>query len=214
EVAVVDCMPPRDENLQIVRLVEGRSGRVPMQMELAIRFDNGSIEPWVRTIDGDLLAIGGPDSLRLSTPVTVTGAGMTSVAAFSVLALLAAGYTEEASAWRDWLLRAVAGDPADLQIMYGLAGERRLQESALPWLPGYEGSAPVRVGNAAHQQFQLDVYGEVLDTLHQARRIGIEEDESAWALQRHLLDFLESRWKEPDEGIWEVRGPRRQFTHS
>jgi len=135
-------------------------------------------------------------------------------ATFTLYALMTAGYKEEASSWRDWLLRAVAGDPAELQIMYGPAGERRLTEIELPWLPGYEGSAPVRIGNAAVQQFQLDVYGEVMDTLHQARRIGIEEDESAWALQRHLLDFLESRWKEPDEGIWEVRGPRRQFTHS
>jgi GH15 family glucan-1,4-alpha-glucosidase len=135
-------------------------------------------------------------------------------ATFTLYALMTAGYKEEASAWRDWLLRAVAGDPAELQIMYGPAGERRLTEIELPWLPGYEGSAPVRIGNAAVRQFQLDVYGEVMDTLHQARRVGIEEDESAWALQRHLLDFLESRWKEPDEGIWEVRGPRRQFTHS
>ncbi|MGI8663766.1 MAG: glycoside hydrolase family 15 protein [Acidimicrobiales bacterium] len=317
EVAVIDCMPPRDEHLQVVRLVEGRRGRVAMRMELVIRFDNGSIVPWVRNVDGDLLAIGGPDSLRLSTPVEVTGADMTSVAAFSVgpgdvvpfmlswfpshqtmrpvrdaeelvrhserwwadwssqgtyrgrwsdevcgsltvlkgltyaptggivaaattslpeqiggernwdyrfcwlrdatfslIALLAAGYTEEASAWRDWLLRAVAGDPADLQIMYGLAGERRLAESELSWLPGYEGSFPVRAGNAAHEQFQLDVYGEILDALHHAELAGIDGSRAAWELQAHLLDFLEGAWQMPDEGIWEVRGPRQQFTHS
>jgi GH15 family glucan-1,4-alpha-glucosidase len=127
---------------------------------------------------------------------------------------MSAGYQEEASAWRDWLLRAVAGDPAQLQIMYGPAGERRLTEIELTWLPGYEGSSPVRIGNAAVHQFQLDVYGEVMDTLHQARRVGIPTDESTWALQKHLLEFLETGWKQPDEGIWEVRGPRRHFTHS
>ncbi|MEO7556798.1 MAG: glycoside hydrolase family 15 protein, partial [Acidimicrobiales bacterium] len=271
----------------------------------------------VRMVDGDLVAIGGPDSLRLVTPVEVTGEDMTSVArftvgpgdsvpftltwfpshrfcteartgaalivdaerwwagwsaqstytgrwsadvgasltvlkgltyaptggivaaattslperlggernwdyrfcwlrdaTFSLLGLLSAGYTEEASAWRDWLLRAVAGDPAELQIMYGLAGERRLTEGTLDWLPGYEGSRPVRVGNAAHDQFQLDVYGEVLDALHQAAVAGIPGENSAWDLQVAMLDFLEGGWKQPDEGLWEIRGPRRDFTHS
>jgi len=316
-VRVIDCMPPRERAPDVVRIVEGVHGQVPMRMELVIRFDYGSVVPWVRQMNGMLSAVAGPDALYLHTPIETRGEDLTTVADFSVsegqrvpflliwhpsheappqpidalgavkdteewwqewsdrctykgewqdhvlrslitlkaltyaptggivaaattslpeflggvrnwdyrygwlrdatftlYALMTAGYKEEASSWRDWLLRAVAGDPAELQIMYGPAGERRLIEIELPWLPGYEGSAPVRIGNAAVRQFQLDVYGEVMDTLHQARRIGIEEDESAWALQRHLLDFLESRWKEPDEGIWEVRGPRRQFTHS
>ncbi|HEX2064762.1 MAG TPA: glycoside hydrolase family 15 protein, partial [Acidimicrobiales bacterium] len=135
-------------------------------------------------------------------------------ATFTLYALMTAGFQEEARAWRDWLLRAVAGSPEDLQIMYGCAGERRLPELVLDWLPGYEGSRPVRIGNAAVDQFQLDVFGEVMDSLHQARRAGIPPDPFAWSLQRALLDFLESRWTEPDEGIWEVRGPRRHFTHS
>ncbi|MGW0559257.1 glycoside hydrolase family 15 protein [Streptomyces sp. NPDC003016] len=129
-------------------------------------------------------------------------------------ALIAAGYTEEAGAWRDWLLRAVAGDPADLQIMYGLAGERRLPETELPWLGGYEGSKPVRTGNAAVDQLQLDVYGEVIDSLHLARASGLAPKPQAWNLQLSLLGFLESNWREPDEGLWEVRGPRRHFVHS
>ena len=316
-VRVIDCMPPRERAPDVVRVVEGIRGQVSMHMELVIRFDYGSVVPWVRQLNGVLSAVAGPDALYLHTPIETRGEELTTVADFSVsegqrvpflliwhpsheappqpidplgaveeteewwqewsgrctykgewqdhvlrslitlkaltyaptggivaaattslpellggvrnwdyrygwlrdatftlYALMTAGYKEEASAWRDWLLRAVGGDPAQLQIMYGPAGERRLTEIELPWLPGYEGSAPVRIGNGAVRQFQLDVYGEVMDTLHQARRIGIEEDESAWALQQHLLDFLESRWKEPDEGIWEVRGPRRQFTHS
>jgi GH15 family glucan-1,4-alpha-glucosidase len=135
-------------------------------------------------------------------------------ATFTLYALLTAGYTDEARAWREWLLRTAAGRPEDLQIVYGIAGERRLTEYEIPWLPGYEGSAPVRVGNAASTQRQLDVYGEVFDALHLTRRAGIEPGGHAWELQRVLLDFLESAWDEPDNGIWEVRGPRRQFTHS
>jgi GH15 family glucan-1,4-alpha-glucosidase len=135
-------------------------------------------------------------------------------ATLTLLAFVNAGYLEEARAWRAWLLRAAAGDPADLQIMYGVAGERRLTELTLDWLPGYEGSRPVRIGNAATEQFQLDVYGEVLDALHQARVHELEISKEAWALQRQLLGYLEDAWKEPDEGIWEVRGPRRHFTHS
>ena len=130
------------------------------------------------------------------------------------MALIEAGHSREALQWRDWLLRAVAGDPADLQIMYGLAGERQLVEQELAWLPGYEGSAPVRVGNAAAGQFQLDVYGEVVDALHQGSLAGLEFDDNAWQLQKVLLEFLEGAWRRPDEGIWEVRGPRRDFTHS
>jgi GH15 family glucan-1,4-alpha-glucosidase len=128
--------------------------------------------------------------------------------------MLDAGYVDEARAWRDWLLRAIAGSPAALQIMYGLAGERRLTEFEVPWLSGYEGSRPVRIGNAASQQLQLDVYGEVFDALFQARCHGLEPSEDTWALCRRLLDWLESGWQREDEGIWEVRGPMRHFTHS
>jgi GH15 family glucan-1,4-alpha-glucosidase len=135
-------------------------------------------------------------------------------ATLTLLAFLNGGYLDEARAWRVWLLRAAAGDPAALQIMYGVAGERRLTELTLDWLPGYEESRPVRAGNAASQQFQLDVYGEVLDALHQGRVHELGVSKEAWALQRRLLRFLEHAWKEPDEGIWEVRGPRRHFTHS
>jgi GH15 family glucan-1,4-alpha-glucosidase len=131
-----------------------------------------------------------------------------------LLAFINAGYLEEARAWRMWLLRAAAGDPAALQIMYGVAGERRLTELTLDWLPGYEGSRPVRAGNAASGQFQLDVFGEVLDAMHQGRVHELERSEEAWSLQRRLLHYLEDAWKEPDEGIWEVRGDRRHFTHS
>jgi GH15 family glucan-1,4-alpha-glucosidase len=135
-------------------------------------------------------------------------------ATFSLYALMLAGYESEAAAWRDWLLRVAAGAPDQLQIMYGPAGERRLPELSLDWLPGYEGSRPVRIGNAASRQFQLDVYGEVMDCLHQARRRGVENDPNVWALQRAVMEFLEGNWQEADEGIWEVRGPRRHFTHS
>jgi GH15 family glucan-1,4-alpha-glucosidase len=135
-------------------------------------------------------------------------------AALTLNALIAGGYLEEAHAWRDWLLRAVAGDPADLQIMYGIAGERRLPEYEVPWLAGYEGSAPVRIGNAAAGQLQLDVYGEVMDSLFLAGQRGLAPESHSWNLQRALMDFLESKWHEPDEGLWEVRGPRRHFVHS
>jgi GH15 family glucan-1,4-alpha-glucosidase len=121
---------------------------------------------------------------------------------------------EEADAWRGWLLRAAAGSPDQLQIMYGPAGERRLSEYELDWLPGYEGSQPVRAGNAAAGQFQLDVYGELMDALQLARHHGLSEHSETWALQRALMDFLETHWSDPDNGIWEVRGPRRHFVHS
>jgi GH15 family glucan-1,4-alpha-glucosidase len=127
---------------------------------------------------------------------------------------MSAGYTDEARAWSDWLLRAVAGDPSQLQIMYGVAGERHLPEFQLDHLLGYENSRPVRVGNAASGQFQLDVYGEVMDAMHAARVAGVKTDEPAWHLQRHLIDFVIAHWRDPDEGIWEIRGPRRHFTHS
>jgi GH15 family glucan-1,4-alpha-glucosidase len=135
-------------------------------------------------------------------------------ATFTLLALMNAGYTREAAAWRDWLVRAVAGRPEQIHIMYGIGGERRLTELELPWLPGFEGSTPVRIGNAAHAQFQLDVFGEVLDATHQGWKLGVPRDENAWRIDTALVNYLESAWKEPDEGIWEVRGPRRHFTHS
>ncbi len=135
-------------------------------------------------------------------------------AALTLLAMLNVGYRGEAEAWRDWLLRAVAGDPADLQIMYGIGGERRLDERVLEWLPGYEHSRPVRIGNAASTQLQLDVYGEVLDAAYQTLAHGVERDDNAWSLIRMLLSWLENGWREKDAGIWEVRGPARHFTHS
>jgi GH15 family glucan-1,4-alpha-glucosidase len=316
-VRVVDCMPPRQRDPDVARVVECVRGRVRMQMELTIRFDYGSIVPWVRNIDGALHAIAGPDSVWLRTPVPVRGENWTSLADFTVAegervpfmltwhashrpaprridpvralgdteawwgewasgiqytggwqdavirslltlkaltyaptggivaapttslpeqlggvrnwdyrycwlrdatftlsALMLAGLTDEARAWREWLLRAVAGQPRQIQILYGVAGERRVTEEELDWLAGYEGSRPVRVGNAAVSQFQLDVFGEVMDTLYLGRHIGLESDQPTWDLQRALLDYLESEWREPDEGIWEIRGPRRHFTHS
>jgi GH15 family glucan-1,4-alpha-glucosidase len=316
-VRITDCMPPRQEVPDVVRLVEGVSGRVRMRMELVIRFDYGKIVPWVRQRDGCLWAVAGPDALVLKSAVPTRGEGLTTVAEFEVAAgdrvpfvltwhpahveappgveaasaieetdawwrewsgryrprgawgdpverslitlkaltygptggvvaapttslpediggvrnwdyrfcwlrdatltlysLLQSGYVDEAREWRDWLLRAVAGRPAEIQIMYGPAGERRLTELELDWLPGYEGSRPVRIGNAAVEQLQLDVFGEVLDTFHQARRAGLPGDEYGWRVERALLDFLESNWTEPDEGIWEVRSERRHFTHS
>jgi GH15 family glucan-1,4-alpha-glucosidase len=135
-------------------------------------------------------------------------------ATLTLQSLMNAGYLDEARSWRDWLLRAVAGSPSEMQIMYGPAGERRLTELELPWLPGYEGSAPVRIGNAASAQFQIDVYGELMDAMLQAREGGIPADDAAWRLQVALMRFLEESWDEPDEGIWEVRGERRHFVHS
>ena len=317
-VRVTDFMPPRGTDPDVVRIVEGLEGSVPMRMELVIRFDYGSVVPWVRRLDDDTrIAVAGPDALAFRSSVPVRGENMSTVAeftaapgeretfvltwfashleppraitpqhalddtnefwndwlrtcgyggryaeavfrslmtlkamtyaptgglvaapttslpeqlggvrnwdyrycwlrdaSFALAALVENGFVEEAGAWRSWLLRAVAGDPDDLQIMYGPAGERRLTEMELDWLDGFEASRPVRIGNGASEQFQLDVYGEVLDVLYQARRRGLPPDDSAWALCIHLLRNLERRWHEPDEGIWEVRGPRRHFTHS
>ena len=317
-VRLVDGMPIRTRWPDLVRLVEGVKGRVRMRMELIIRFDYGSIVPWVRhSGKGALLAVGGPDALELLSPVPTRGEGLATVASFEVAAgerlpflltwhpshedpplpsdpvrelveterywqrwserctyqgpwreavirslltlkaltyaptggivaavttslpeqlggvrnwdyrycwvrdatlclyaLLQGGYHEEARAWRDWLLRSVAGSPDDLRTLYGVLGERRLPELELPWLPGYEGSRPVRVGNGAADQLQLDVYGELMDALYTARRVGIPDNETAWRVQRILMEWLEHNWDQPDEGIWEVRGPRRHFTHS
>src|SRR5947208_9485455 len=135
-------------------------------------------------------------------------------ATLTLLAMLRCGYREEAVVWRQWLLRAVAGDPADVQIMYGIAGERRLDERELDWLAGYEGSRPVRVGNAASEQLQLDVYGGVLEALYQTRVHGAPPDDDAWSVTTKLLDWLEQHWHVADAGIWEIRGPLRHFTHS
>jgi GH15 family glucan-1,4-alpha-glucosidase len=135
-------------------------------------------------------------------------------AALTLDALMAAGYVDEATKWRDWMIRAVAGDPEDLQIMYGVAGERRLDEYELDWLPGYEGSVPVRVGNAASGQLQLDVYGELIDAIYRARQLGMEPAPEALDPARGVIEWLEEHWRDPDDGIWEVRGPRRQFVHS
>jgi GH15 family glucan-1,4-alpha-glucosidase len=135
-------------------------------------------------------------------------------ATMTLLALIRAGYREEASEWRAWLVRAAAGDPDEVQIMYGVAGERRLPEWEVEWLPGFEDSRPVRVGNAAAAQEQLDVYGEVIDAMYQARRHDVGASLPAWELGQHVLGLLEQRWREPDEGIWEMRSERRHFTHS
>jgi GH15 family glucan-1,4-alpha-glucosidase len=317
KVAIIDFMPVRKMVPDVVRIVEGRAGRVPMRMDLALRFDYGSIVPWVQREDGGVSAVAGPDAVHLRTPVPTRGEGLTTVAEFAVaagqriplvltwhrsydtppepidaeaalretrswweewsgrchlechrkdlvvrslitlkaltyapsggiaaapttslpehlggvrnwdyrycwlrdatltlLALVNAGYTDEAKAWREWLLRAVAGDPRRAQIMYGLGGERRLDEYEVPWLAGYEGSKPVRVGNAAHAQFQLDVYGEVADALFHAARSGLKPGAAGWHLERALIRRAAEISDEPDEGIWEVRGPRRHFTHS
>jgi GH15 family glucan-1,4-alpha-glucosidase len=313
---LVDSMPIRDEAPDVVRLVRCLEGRVPVRMELVLRFDFGRVVPWVRRYEDDgLVAIAGPDAVHLIPGRPTRGLDLTTVAEFeldageevgfvltwfpshepvpgpvdavaatedttrwweawserstvaaedlvqrslitlkaltygptggivaapttslpeqlggvrnwdyrfcwvrdatlSLQALLDAGYVDEAREWRDWLLRAVAGSPSEMQIMYGPAGERRLTELVLDWLPGYEGASPVRIGNAASGQFQLDVYGELMDAMQQARLGGLEADEAAWRLQVALLDHLEGAWDEPDEGIWEVRGPRRHFTHS
>ena len=317
-VTLIDFMPPRGNNSDIVRLVRGERGRVHMRTELILRFDYGRSVPWVNRLpDGTFRGIAGPDMVVLHTPVALEGRDLTTVAEFDVaagsvvpfvlthgsshlppphsidpfsalastetfwtewaskgttegewseavrrslmvlkaltyaptggivaapttslpeqiggqrnwdyrfcwlrdatltlLALMNAGYYDEASAWRDWLLRAAAGAPSQIQIMYGLAGERRLTEFEVPWLPGYEGSQPVRIGNGAHGQLQLDVFGEVMDALHQARRGGLHPREADWAFQRTLLDHLESLWELPDSGMWEIRGPARHFTYS
>jgi GH15 family glucan-1,4-alpha-glucosidase len=318
-VRVFDFMPPRGTAPDVVRIVEGVRGSVPMRSELVLRFDYGSVVPWVRRIEDTRLAVAGPDAVCFRTPAHTRGENMRTISEFAIeegermpfaltwypsheqpphridpevalaetesfwrewnakctsdvpeewrdllhrslmtlktliyaptggivaapttslpewiggvrnwdyrycwlrdatltlLALLQAGHVEEALDWRRWLLRAVAGDPSDIQIMYSVAGERRLTEFELPWLPGYEGSTPVRVGNAASEQIQIDVFGEVMDALYQARAHGLAKEPHAWALQKTLLAYLEDAWQEPDQGIWEVRSAPRHFVHS
>ena len=315
-VRIIDFMPPRGEAPDVVRIVEGVSGTVPMRMELRIRFDYGQVVPWVRRDDGALVATAAPDSCWLRTPVETRGEHLATVADFTIgegermpfvltwreshlpapesvhaenalrqtldywadwvdqcaydgqwreavvrslitlkaltyaptggivaapttslpeklggvrnwdyrfcwlrdatltlQALMYAGFETEARDWRRWLLRAIAGNPEQMQIMYGVAGERRLAEYIADWLPGYDGN-PVRIGNEAVGQFQLDVYGEVMDALYQARTTGFGTGKSTWALQKALMKVVEQRWTEPDEGIWEVRGGPQHFTHS
>lgn len=316
-VRVTDFMPPRDGAPQLIRIVEGVSGRVPMRSELRMRFSYGRVTPWVHKVDGRTVAVAGPDSVWLDTQADTYGENLTTYSDFTVgpgdrvaftiswqpshreppalpdpegsleatevfwrewvdqctyhgpyreavvrslitlkaltyaptggivaapttslpeeiggvrnwdyrytwlrdaaitlSSLLRTGYREEARAWREWLLRAVAGDPENLQIMYGIAGERELGEAELDWLPGYENSTPVRVGNGAANQLQLDVYGEVTEALHLAHMTGLTRNDYAMGLQLKLIEYLEKHWEEPDEGIWEVRGPRRHFVHS
>lgn len=322
-VRLVDWMPIREDSVDILRIVEGVSGRVPMHMDLRMRFDYGANLPWITRQDGRISATAGPDAMVLSTPAPVQHAGRSAVSDFvvnegetipfilswysshvqpsksrdakkslrdtegwwrrwsghcgykgesrdmvlrslitlksltyaptggivaaattslpewigsvrnwdyrycwlrdSVLTLFAlttGGYHKEALAWRDWLLRAAAGEPRKLQILYGIRGERRLDEYDVDWLPGYDGSTPVRVGNAASGQFQLDVYGEVLASLAMMRQVApargaaVQHAEDAWALEVAILDFLEGAWRQPDDGIWEMRGDRQHFTHS
>ncbi|HTU54066.1 MAG TPA: glycoside hydrolase family 15 protein [Acetobacteraceae bacterium] len=318
-VAVIDFMVWGGGHPTLVRLVEGRRGRVAMTIELVIRFDYGLTVPWVtRLEDGSgLSAVAGPHQLVLRTPVAVRGEDMATRGHFTVnegqtipfvlaycgsvervpaaidpthaleqtashwrvwsrrmreagewtepvrrslitlkaltygptggmvaaptaslpealggsrnwdyrycwlrdatltlVALMEAGYFDEAAAWRDWLIRSVAGSPDQVQIMYGIGGERRLAEWEATWLPGYHGARPVRIGNAAAEQRQLDVYGEVVDALHHAREGGLPLGRAPWALQQAVMEHLEAIWAEPDDGIWEVRGGRRHFVHS
>ncbi|GHB42598.1 MULTISPECIES: glycoside hydrolase family 15 protein [Streptomyces] len=316
-VRVTDFMPPRDGAPQLIRIVEGVTGRVPMRSALRMRFSYGRVVPWVHKHEGRTVAVAGPDSVWFDTECETYGKALTTYSDFTVApgdriaftiswepshkqppalpepeasleateefwrewvdqctyhgpyreavvrslitlkaltygptggivaapttslpeeiggvrnwdyrytwlrdaaitlsSLLRTGYREEARAWREWLLRAVAGDPENLQIMYGIAGERELGEAELDWLPGYENSGPVRVGNGAAHQLQLDVYGEVTEALHLAHMTGLARNDYASLLQLKLIRYLEDHWDEPDEGIWEVRGPRRHFVHS
>ncbi|KUN47856.1 glycoside hydrolase family 15 protein [Streptomyces olivochromogenes] len=316
-VRVTDFMPPRDGAPQLIRIVEGVTGRVPMRSALRMRFSYGRVVPWVHKHEGRTVAVAGPDSVWFDTACETYGKALTTYADFTVApgdriaftiswepshkkppalpepeqaleatedfwrdwvdqctyhgpyreavvrslitlkaltyaptggivaapttslpeeiggvrnwdyrytwlrdaaitlsSLLRTGYREEARAWREWLLRAVAGDPENLQIMYGIAGERELGEAELDWLPGYENSGPVRVGNGAAHQLQLDVYGEVIEALHLAHMTGLSRNDYASLLQLKLIRYLEDHWDQPDEGIWEVRGPRRHFVHS
>jgi GH15 family glucan-1,4-alpha-glucosidase len=316
-VRVVDCMPTTDHLTSLVRVVKGLSGTVPMRMEMIMRLDYGATIPWVEQRETGLVALAGPDSLHLRTPVETRGEDYTTVADFvvregerisftlvwgpsyepeppaidpiwalrtteswwrrwlgqcsydadwneevkrsllvlkaltyeptgaivaapttslpeaiggernwdyrycwlrdSVLtldSLMDSGYAREALEFRNWMLRAIAGHPRQVSVLYGIAGERETPERVLDWLDGYEGSKPVRVGNAASDQFQLDVYGEVVDAGYRGRELAGVLDPRGWRGQAALIDFVGDHWRDPDEGIWEVRGPRRHFTHS
>jgi GH15 family glucan-1,4-alpha-glucosidase len=318
-VTIIDFMPvPDDETgIHVVRLVRGEEGSVEMATEIRFRFDYGHIIPWLQRWEGCLIAVAGPDAVRLTTPVAlenkdfattgsftvaagetvpfvltwypshhrphephdpgplledaearwrhwigqsryegpwreaverslitlkaltyrptggIVAAATTSLperiggprnwdyrycwirdATFTLYALLTSGYPEEAARWRAWLMRATGGAPAELQIMYGLMGDRRLAEYELEWLPGFANSRPVRIGNLAHAQRQLDVFGELFDTFLVARRYGIDPDDESWPMAKVLIEFLEKIWREPDEGIWEIRGEPRHFVHS
>jgi GH15 family glucan-1,4-alpha-glucosidase len=317
-VTLIDFMPLRKDNPEIVRLVRCNRGSVRMQMDLVIRFDYGRTVPWVtRQEDGALVALAGPHLLVLRTSVPVRGEDLRTVseftmtdggtasfeltygdsfqpvpaaadlekslqetdewwrewisrckyhgphaeaverslitlkaltyeptggivaapttslpeqpggkrnwdyrfcwlrdATFTLFALMHAGYHEEAGRWRDWLVRSVAGSAAQLQVVYGVAGERHLLEWEVPWLSGHFGASPVRVGNAAFDQLQLDIFGELGDVLHHARSLEDDNQEAHFDLQTSLLEHLQKIWRQPDRGIWEVRGPARHFTHS
>lgn len=314
---LIDFMPPRTSHMDLIRIVAGRRGRVPMRSELVLRPDYGSLVPWVRRLDSGITAIAGPDGFRVCGDVDLSGEDFKTVsefevsagqsisftmswfpshvptppcrdvrsaltkteswwgdwssrceyrgqwrepvlrslitlkaltyaptggiaaalttslpeqlggprnwdyrccwprdATFALYALLESGYVDEARAWRDWLVRAVAGSPSQLQSVYGIAGEHRLLEFEMPWLPGYENSAPVRAGNLAYTQLQLDVYGEIMAAMYLARKRGLPPDENAWRVQSVMLEHLESVWRGPDDGIWEIRKEPRHYTHS
>jgi GH15 family glucan-1,4-alpha-glucosidase len=314
---VIDFMVRPSDSPVLARRVVCTRGEIRMRMELVIRFDYGSIVPWVERTNEGIMATAGPDMVGFRTKVGLENRDFKTTAEFTLKAgqeasfdltwypsnryaprrldvkkaesrtrlwwekwansccyqgpwreavvrslltlkaltfeptgaivaapttslpeniggvrnwdyrfcwvrdstltlnaLLKAGYVKEAKNWREWLLRAVAGHPSELNIMYGIRGERRLTEVELPWLPGYESSSPVRVGNAAYAQFQLDIFGEVIDTLYQCRKEGIHPGKRQRGVGRALMGYLETAWEKPDEGIWEVRGPRRHFTHS
>ena len=311
-VALIDVMAPGQP--AVIRIVEGRTGAVPLRSDLIPRFHYGAIVPWVTAAPGGIHAIAGPDRVVLAADVPVQGQGMTTVAAFTVRpgdrvrfvlahgeshlppvtppdpdaalraaetqgtawsargrdahpavrrslltlkalshqatggmvaapttslpewiggqrnwdyrycwlrdstfalrALLRAGHREEARAWGAWLRRTIAGSAEQMQVLYGLAGERAIVEWQVPWLAGYRDSRPVRIGNAASTQVQLDVYGEVLDALHREVELGLVPARDSWGLVRALVEHLETIWERPDEGIWEVRGASRHFTFS
>jgi GH15 family glucan-1,4-alpha-glucosidase len=317
--AVIDFMPlsGREDEVDVVRIVEGRKGAVEFRSEAVFRFGYGRVVPWVRRRPYGIRAIAGPEALSLFTPVPLRGEDFRTIgdfaisagqripflltwhqswspepapktvepllaatdsywrrwcercqyegphaalvhrslitlkaltysptggiiaapttslpekiggarnwdyrycwirdATFTLDALIGSGYFEEAIAWREWLLRAVAGMPDQMQILYGITGERLLPETILPWLPGFAGSTPVRLGNAAADQMQLDVYGEVMDAFYAARQHEIEPSDDAWRVQKVLLDFLEHHWDARDNGLWEIGGSPRDFTHS
>jgi GH15 family glucan-1,4-alpha-glucosidase len=317
--AVIDFMPTQQATTSVVRIIEGRRGKVPVRMHLTLRFDYGSSVPWVSRLpdESGIVAIAGRNLAALRASVALRGENLSTTSDFQIAAkerawfvlsygqshqpppaavdvaaalhetvtfwrnwtarctyrgkrhdavirslltlkamtfgetgaivaapttslpeqlggprnwdyrycwirdatltlaaLMGAGYYDEAKAWREWLHRSLAGTPDDLQIMYGIFGERRLAEWEVPWLPGYQGAAPVRIGNAASGQLQLDVWGEMMGALHIAREGGLAAWPSGWDMQRQAVEHLEAIWMQPDDGIWEVRGGRRQFTHS